>query len=585
MSDHIKDHTMQDGVSDVIGSAQGNVLPVDQVSSTADTISTSNNSNDYKKEVEESAKFDTDVVFVDDKDLSIVPPLQQSLSTIAPSPHKLLTTSIEPQYYTLIVHSVTRSSEDIIFSPELLRDWYLSHEKNSHTSNGFHYVQLLSEAQVFDEAPTQERDRLVLRVPPLDKAASMDDVADEARVRLEISISSAIAEAFGLVPFGRVLVRTVPSSEVEMNFVELVFKRQFLQRGNIWRFNKSMISRTVFVGQTINVDGVQATIQELACKGVAARSGMVSNNTQVIFRSRSTRIIWLVQISSEMWEYDQAGDLYYEKFLSRFVGPLLDRWNALSVSHSLSVVFFSRTLFANGDTTSAAHGSVESDGQDGQADMKKGHTNNVHRRASDGVYYQDFFKVVIENNLEIDKIKIIQTLKQEFWEFPRLLKWQLGKAGPSDAASGNTLEAINTTLNLLDKHHMDRDLVRTGNSIVMLSASTAFFKVNPWMVQITKQRMMDSGIGLDFVSLSQPPLHVVPLFLVDCTSLIEASGSKYPSSKISGERSFSVHSGTRSSPKKTTNSSGEFNIQFEDDGTNGTVTSHVQDFYEVPHWI
>lgn len=31
---------------------------------------------------------------------------------------------------------------------------------------------------------------------------------------------------------------------------------------------------------------------------------------------------------------------------------------------------------------------------------------------------------------------------------------------------------------------------------------------------ITKQRMMDSGIGLDFISLSSPPLHSVPLFLV-----------------------------------------------------------------------
>eukprot|EP00605_Chrysophyceae_sp_TOSAG23-4_P001340 GSChrysophyteH1.ASY1.ANO1.1457.1 assembled CDS len=406
--------------------------------------------------------------------------------------HKMLATCMEPQIYTLMVHSVTRSTEDVIFSPDLIRDWYLSHDNNSNLRDSL-YVQVLSEAQAHDETSIQQRDRLVLRVPRPDRAGSgVDDHQEDSRLRLEISISSAIADAFGLVPFGRVLVLAIPPEEVEMNFMELVFKRQFLQRGNIWRFNKSTIGRTVFVGQTISVDGVQATIQELACKGIAARSGMISNNTQVIFRSRSTRIVWLVQISSEMWEYDQAGDLYYEKFLNKFVGPLLDRWNALSVSHSLSVVFFSRTLFANGDATSAAHGSVEND---------------------NGVFYQDFFKVVIENNLEIDKTKIIKTLKQEFWEFPRLLKWKLGRAGPSDAASGNTLEAINTTLNLLDKHHMDRDLVRTGNSIIMLSASTAFFRVNPWMVQITKQRMMDSGIGLDFVSLSQPPLHVVPLFL------------------------------------------------------------------------
>ena len=39
------------------------------------------------------------------------------------------------------------------------------------------------------------------------------------------------------------------------------------------------------------------------------------------------------------------------------------------------------------------------------------------------------------------------------------------------------LEAINVTLNVLDKHYMDRDLTRTGNSIVMISAGAGVFEV------------------------------------------------------------------------------------------------------------
>jgi hypothetical protein len=35
--------------------------------------------------------------------------------------------------------------------------------------------------------------------------------------------------------------------------------------------------------------------------------GVISERTHFVFRSRSARIIWLVQISSEMWEYDQNG--------------------------------------------------------------------------------------------------------------------------------------------------------------------------------------------------------------------------------------------------------------------------------------
>ena len=40
-------------------------------------------------------------------------------------------------------------------------------------------------------------------------------------------------------------------------------------------------------------------------------------------------------------------------------------------------------------------------------------------------------------------------------------------------------------------------------------------QVDSRLAQITKQRMMDNGFGLDLVSLSQPPLHAAPLFVVE----------------------------------------------------------------------
>jgi len=288
-----------------------------------------------------------------------------------------------------------------------------------------------------------------------------------------------------------------------------------------------------------------------------------------------------VQISAEMWEYDQAGDLYYEKFLQKFVGPLLDRWQALSTSHSLSVVFFARTLYADRDIAAAHASNGAGTGWHGEDMQAKG--SHLHRRPSDGMHYQDFFKVVIENVAELIKTNIIKTLKQEFWAFPKLLKWKLGKAAPSDAASGNVLEAINTTLNVLDKHHMDRDLLRTGNSIVMVSASPAFYKVNPWMAQISKQRMMDNGIGLDFVSLSQPPLHVVPLFLVDCSTMMDSRGAQYASYNegVQAAQAMSTDAGSSAGIMKGRSKAPEK----EDPRQKDVVLPFVQDFYEVPHWM
>jgi len=173
---------------------------------------------------------------------------------------------------------------------------------------------------------------------------------------------------------------------------------------------------------------------------------------------------------------------------------------------------------------------------------------------SNGFYQQDFFKIVIENIADIDKMAQIKLLRQQFWEFAQSIGWKANKdpekelssrlasgAGggevnfedgrgplhsqktsplnyvvPSDAVHGNVLEAINSTLNILEKHYMDRDLQRTGNSIVLISVGAGLFKVKPNLAQITKQRMLDNAFGIDYISLARPPVHAVPLFLVDC---------------------------------------------------------------------
>lgn len=195
-------------------------------------------------------------------------------------------------------------------------------------------------------------------------------------------------------------------------------------------------------------------------------------------------------------------------------------------------------------------------------------------QTSDGFQYQDNFKIVIENIAEFDQTTQINRMRQEFWDYPRRLGWRVPQhllhsqrpsvlaslagaaaaaaaggysdggsstgggvvdastgtlshtssslsaevtyAVPSDAVHGNFLEAINMSLNILSKHYLDRDLLRTNNSIVMVSAGTGVFKVRPNLNQITKQRMLDNAFGIDFISLARPIVDTVPLFLVDC---------------------------------------------------------------------
>jgi DEP domain-containing protein 5 len=153
-------------------------------------------------------------------------------------------------------------------------------------------------AKIYD--PEQPKKVLVLRVPEV--AAPQKTVA----ARLEISILKTVADQMNFVPYGRVVVERVPDPKtVEVDFVELTFRRQFLQRGNMWRAKMATFGRPVHIGQTVVVDGLQATVQEIGKDGKPWFSGIISENTNFVFRSRSSRIIWLVQMSSEMWEYGE----------------------------------------------------------------------------------------------------------------------------------------------------------------------------------------------------------------------------------------------------------------------------------------
>ncbi len=94
---------------------------------------------------------------------------------------------------------------------------------------------------------------------------------------------------------------------------------------------------------------------------------------------------------------------------------------------------------------------------------------------------QDHFKLVVENTTRSDWESIVHDIKKEFIKYPFELGWNMSKGEnwciPSTAAQGNLLEAINTTLNMLQFHYMDRDLHRTGNSIVVVSAGKYFHRL------------------------------------------------------------------------------------------------------------
>ncbi|KAH7479887.1 DEP domain-containing protein [Phytophthora ramorum] len=438
---------------------------------------------------------------------------------------------------SLVVHGPEfRNGELLVLNPDLFPDVKL-HD----------LVEILQ--------PERTHPRLVLSVESL----------APVRGKLQVSVAKDIAAQFGLEAFRNVSVRRVQPQDAFVDFVELSFKDQFLSRADVWRLKVTMLGQCVYVGRTVECLGIRSQVDAILASNAQLSCGVIGDATKIVVRSRSSRLFWLVHMSTEMWEFAPDGELYYEKLLHRLLRVLVARWSDGSVSHSVTIIAFSRSFydanqFPDGfDPTRPPfsdprrQGFGPGCGAPG-SNMADGYGPTIHVDPVTGRYYEDFYKVVVMNFTGPDWSRLLLLLKKEFagyyethrWRTPEefspaqyelcrcpkpasttaepdaadcgcddvYVKWtKLPRGVPSRAKDGNILEAINVTLNVLDKHYMDRDLSRTGQGIVMMTAGCSIFNVNSKLAEITEQRMMDNGVGMDMISLSTPPLHVVPLFI------------------------------------------------------------------------
>ena len=250
--------------------------------------------------------------------------------------------------HTLMIHDSSHSHEEIIINKDNFP---------TISMNEGDYI------QVYDNENSNLR--LTLRIPFLSAQQQQQQQQTNKPTntsRVDISLLKSVAEVIHLKAFHKVIVEKVNNlNDIAIDNVEMVFRKQFLQRGNLWRYKQEMIGRTVHDGINSSINGIQAQVQELLrnthhhnnnsnnnnsgssqqqeeelignaasntntytnAKGsninnsttVAAAatttttkilSGLITSKTHFTFRSRSMRLIWLIQISAEMWEIDQV---------------------------------------------------------------------------------------------------------------------------------------------------------------------------------------------------------------------------------------------------------------------------------------
>lgn len=377
--------------------------------------------------------------------------------------------------YKLIVHQKTFSEEDLIINPK------------DHPN-----IKTGDVVEIYH--PEDEFSRLLLQVTSF---------KEDLQGRETISVENNVATMFQLRTFADVYMNVVDPVDVALDSVELTFKDQYLGRSEMWRLKNSLVHTCVYMNKKIEFCGgsIRCQVYEMWSQGDRVACGVITNDTKVVFRSSTSMVYLFIQMSSEMWDFDIHGDLYFEKAVNGFLADLFQKWKKNGSNHEVTIVLFSRTFYnAN------------------NLEEFPSHMRECLQHDYRGRFYEDFYRVVVQNERFEDWSNVLVQLRKLFTDYQKIvLEYHqkpgvsIPKAMNSTAAQGNFLEVLNMSLNVFEKHYLDRSFDRTGQLSVVITPGVGVFEVDRELTNVTKQRIIDNGVGSDLVCVGEQPLHAVPL--------------------------------------------------------------------------
>ena len=270
----------------------------------------------------------------------------------------------------------------------------------------------------------------------------------------KISIDSGIASKLELQAESLVSVGLVDIKSMELDFVEVSLDRA--TSADVWGVHRFMRGKCLYYTEDLK-SKLDIHVHSLLRNRSYVFSGVFRPTTKLITRSLACNLTWLIQVSTEMFEFGDDGDFYWEKLIDRFIRDLLQKWDELRVQHSLTVVLFARI---------------------------KHHSSSKHR---------DFYDVPLRNVCRKNDSwqTLLPSIRSSFHRFYSRVKEKCStrKAKLCRAAQGNLLEAVNLALNRYDRSNTNIDLTLLGRSIVIMTASSGAFEVERDLSAMTELRM------------------------------------------------------------------------------------------------
>lgn len=313
-------------------------------------------------------------------------------------------------------------------------------------------------------------------------------------------LSGFVVTALDLKPRSQVSVRVRSKESVQADTIEIYVKDIHLSRGDMWNISSLLVDKCIHKNEKLSfINGsIRLNVEKIYKNGKKYFSSYTGKDTKIVFRSDSARLIVFIQISSEMWHFEESGQQMFHKLVNSFFPKAFQKWKDLGTHHLITIIFFS---------------SVDLEGEKIRYSEGETPPNKM-----------DYYRVVVDQVHILLWNEIMATLRLEFANFKRDIYLHKNKNRDKDhpqeyliegsilpSAKGSILEAINLGMSLVSDDFKDSYLRQTTNHFIMITPGTGLFDVSYDMLIRTSKLMTTVESTVDIICLSQAPLHIVPL--------------------------------------------------------------------------
>lgn len=323
------------------------------------------------------------------------------------------------------------------------------------------------------------------------------DVESKRRTKnSQVSVLSGQLQSLLDIPTrSKVWIRLKKPEKCEADLVELNIKDCLLNRGDMWCLSSQLVGSCVFSGQKLSFLGsIRATVKGIYRNGRKFLSGYVGDSTRVVFRSESARLIFFIQITDEMWNFEESGEQLFQKMVNSLFPKIFKKWKEVDTHHSITIAFVCSVDMSDVPFR----------------DLKPG---QILKNSN------DYFRIVVDQVHAIHWVEIMETLRKEFMKLTKDILnkktedgYSVIKGRFSPVIKSNILELVNFATTLLTDPFKQSDLRHTTTHVMIITPGSGLYDVDYDLLKLTGKKLLSLEMTMDLVCLSRAPLHVVPLF-------------------------------------------------------------------------